>query len=99
MILLNEPIWILAELSTRVMVQVVSATLLQPLDPGVPSGSGTTEEAIGLELLLSDITIIRNRRIKARTEYTLLIRPSMRIDSMCKSFRSEKNFLCQGFAF
>lgn len=37
---------------SRVMVQVVSATLLQPLDPGVPSGSGATEEAIGLELLL-----------------------------------------------
>ena len=98
MILLNEPIWILAELSTRVMVQVVSATLLQPLDPRAPSGSEATEEAIGLELLLSNLTILRNRRIKARTEYTLL-GPSMRIDSMCKSFRSEKNFLCQGFAF
>ena len=53
---------------SRVMVQVVSATLLQPLDPGVPSGSGATEEAIGLELLLFNLTILRDRRVKARTE-------------------------------
>ena len=37
---------------SMIMVQVVSVTLLQPLDPKTRSGSGATEETIGLELLL-----------------------------------------------
>lgn len=56
---------------STVMVQVVSVILLYPLYLGVYSGSGTTEEAIRLELLLCRLTLLPDRWVQARTEYTL----------------------------
>ena len=67
-----------------VIVQVVSVTLLQTLDPDIPFGSGATEKTIGLELLLSILAIRPDRRVDARTGYTLLRRP-LRALNQCAS--------------
>ena len=80
------------EYYSTAMVQVVSVTLLKPSDPGVHSGSGATEETIGVELLLFNVTLLPARLVQARIEYTLFRRPPVRIEFMCKSFRSDKNF-------
>ena len=101
MISLNDQLWLLGgafysihrKYYSTATVRIVSRTLLQFLDPGVHSGSGATEEAVGLDLLLSNLTLLPERLVQARTEYTLLRRPPIRIESVCKSFPSEKNFL------
>ena len=92
MMFLNEPLWHLCETfysiyrkyRLTVIVQVVSVTLLQTLDPDIRSGSGATEKTIGLELLLFVLAIRPDRRVDARTGYTLLRRP-LRALNQCTS--------------
>lgn len=84
----NDQLWLLGgafyftycKCRSRVMVQIVSVTLVPLSDPGVQSCSAATEQTIGLKLLISNLTVLPDGRVHAGTDYTFLRRPRMRIE-------------------
>ena len=94
---LNESLWLLGRALNSTHRHCRSRVLLS--DFGAAFGPRCTNWLWSyrgdyrLEQLLFNLILLPASRVQARTEYTLLRRPPMRIGPMCKSFRSEKDFL------